>query len=139
MQLNITKTTPKLSDGQSLVEMAIMLPLLILILFGVLDLGRGLHALVTIHNAARVGARYGIQHPNDYDGMKAAAVLEATNSGIAITLDDVAVACPDLVLPAGCDRGAPIRVTISHDFVLVMGFILPSPIEISRYVEMMVP
>ena len=47
------------SKGQELMEFAIVLPLLLLIVFGVLDLGRLFHALITITNAAREGARYG--------------------------------------------------------------------------------
>ena len=45
------------SRGQALVEFALIFPLIVLILFGVMDLGRAIYAYNTIGNAARVGAR----------------------------------------------------------------------------------
>ena len=43
------------STGQSLVEMALMLPLLLLILFGIVDLGYYVYSYSTIYQAARNG------------------------------------------------------------------------------------
>jgi hypothetical protein len=43
------------STGQSLVEMALMLPLLLLILFGIIDLGYYVYSYSTIYQAARNG------------------------------------------------------------------------------------
>jgi Flp pilus assembly protein TadG len=44
-------------SGQGLVEFALVFPLIVLILFGILDLGRAVYAYNTIANAARQGAR----------------------------------------------------------------------------------
>ncbi len=46
--------------GQSLVEMAMVLPVLALLTFGLLDFGRAYYFQVSITNAAREGARVGI-------------------------------------------------------------------------------
>ena len=46
--------------AQSMVEMAIMLPLLLLILFAIIDFGRVLGAYMLIHDLARDGARTGV-------------------------------------------------------------------------------
>lgn len=46
--------------GQSLVEMAMVLPLLALLTFGLLDFGRAYYFQVSITNAAREGARVAI-------------------------------------------------------------------------------
>jgi Flp pilus assembly protein TadG len=43
--------------GQALVEFALVFPLIVLLLFGVFDLGRAVYAYNTIANAARQGAR----------------------------------------------------------------------------------
>lgn len=48
--------------GQALIEFALTLPLLLLLLLGVLDAGRGVAAAITLSNAAREGARYGALH-----------------------------------------------------------------------------
>ena len=49
--------------GQSLVELAIMLPLISLILVGTVDLGRAFFYYVRLTNAVREGALFGIQYP----------------------------------------------------------------------------
>ena len=46
--------------GQSLVEMAMVLPVLTLLTFGLVDFGRAYYFQVSITNAAREGARVGI-------------------------------------------------------------------------------
>jgi Flp pilus assembly protein TadG len=56
--------------GQSLVELAVALPLLLLILLGTIDLGRAYANYVDLKNAARDGAGYGILKPSDTAGMK---------------------------------------------------------------------
>ena len=43
--------------GQELVEFAVMLPFLLIVLIGVIDLGRVFHASITIANASRSGVR----------------------------------------------------------------------------------
>lgn len=42
-------------EGQNLVELAAVVPLLLIIIFGIFDFGRLYHAHVTIANAAREG------------------------------------------------------------------------------------
>lgn len=51
--------------GQALVEMALVLPLLLLLLFGIIEFGRVGHAYLTLNYAAREGARLGITGVND--------------------------------------------------------------------------
>lgn len=105
----------KAERGQSIVELALLLPILISILIGVIDLGRAFNAYITITNAAREGARYGSLHPADTGGIKARVVNEATESGVDIAMDDVSV--------AGSGAGNPIRVIVEYDFPLLTGFL----------------
>ncbi len=44
--------------GAAAVEMAIVLPLLLLLVFGIIDFGRMLNAQITVTQAAREGARW---------------------------------------------------------------------------------
>ncbi|MEV4642317.1 TadE/TadG family type IV pilus assembly protein [Actinoplanes sp. NPDC049548] len=44
-------------DGAAAVELALVLPLLLLLLFGIIDFGRALNAQITLTEAAREGAR----------------------------------------------------------------------------------
>lgn len=51
--------------GQSLVEFALLLPVLIIILMGIFDLGRVVFAYNSMTNAAREGARLGIVNQSE--------------------------------------------------------------------------
>jgi Flp pilus assembly protein TadG len=50
-------STRRVQRGQSLTEFALVLPLVVLMAFGIFDLGRGVYAYNTVANAARTGAR----------------------------------------------------------------------------------
>ena len=55
VKMSLRKAKPP--KGQSLIEFALLLPILVLIIFGVLELGRAFFAFIAITNAARRGAR----------------------------------------------------------------------------------
>lgn len=68
------------SAGQSAVELAIILPVLLLLLLAAADFGRALYVSVAVQNAARAGAQYGSQSvitAADSSGMVAAATMDA--------------------------------------------------------------
>lgn len=61
------------SRGQGLVEFALILPLLLLILMGMIDFGRVLFIYANLFNAAREASRYAIVNPGDQVGIQEAA------------------------------------------------------------------
>jgi len=107
-------------EGQSLIELALLLPVLILIMAGVLDLGRAFHAYTTLVNAAREGARYGAFHPTDSYGIRDQVWQEATDSGIDLSQSTVIIET-DAISP-----GAAIKVTVVFQFQAVSALILGS-------------
>jgi|ERR1700683_1985013 len=50
--------------GQNLVELAVIMTALLLMVLGVIDLGRALYIKVEVANAVRAGALYGAQGPS---------------------------------------------------------------------------
>lgn len=64
-------------DGNSLVECAIALPVLVLLLVGVVDFGRAYFIDIQVASAARAGAAYGVQSFTDTAGMVTAAKVNA--------------------------------------------------------------
>lgn len=54
--------------GAALVELAIILPVLIILVLGVIDLGRVFYSYEALVNATREGARYCALHPGDTPG-----------------------------------------------------------------------
>ncbi|MBC8061262.1 MAG: pilus assembly protein [Clostridiaceae bacterium] len=61
--MNIIKN----EKGQSLVEFAIILPILLLLLFGIAEFGIMLNSYLTIQNVAREGSRLGIVGGSDVE------------------------------------------------------------------------
>jgi Flp pilus assembly protein TadG len=57
-------TRPRRASGQGLVEFALIFPVLVLILFGIIDFGRAIYAYNTIGNAARDGVRIAVVNQN---------------------------------------------------------------------------
>lgn len=113
-------------NGQTLVEFALMIPLLLLIAVVVFDLGRAIFYYSTIHNAAREGARYGIIYPDDATGMRNTTQNYAF--GMGLPLSDVAAGLG----PAEIIDGFPnptVRVTVSYSFTPatpILAWLIPS-------------
>ena len=70
--------------GQSLVEFALVLPLILLLIMGVVDLGRGIFAFNEVANAAREGGRTGIVNQTLTD-IRTRAAAQAIALGIPTT------------------------------------------------------
>lgn len=114
------------SRGQSLAELAILLPVWLLLVIGMMDLGRAFHAYISIQNAAREGARYGALFPGDTNGILQHARREVLPSGI--NLAGVEVNCPN----GECTPGNPISVTVRLNFQLITAYIAairPLPLQ----------
>ena len=131
----------EVSKGQELVEFAVMLPFLLIVLIGVIDLGRVFHATITIANATRTGARYATSYGFESTGggvtMDSAAIAaraqsEAQNSGII--LDSVSTNCP-----GGCAHGGPVVVTATHNFTFLFNAFIGSGLTLSHSAEMKIP
>ena len=123
------------SQGQGLVEFALVLPLLLLILFGVLDLGRIFATAITVTNAAREGARYISLHPDDLGGVVGVVQAEGFNSGIDIDGGDIHVSCT--MQDGECVEAKEASVEVTYSFDLILGWIFPE-VEITRSVRMLV-
>jgi len=57
----------KNQKGQSLVEFAIILPIILILLMGIVEFGMMLNSYLTIQNVAREGARFGIVGGTDVE------------------------------------------------------------------------
>jgi len=98
--------------GQSIVEVAILFPILILLLMGVMDLGRAYYATVALNDAAEEGAMYAAIDPENLTEIQNRAV-HASSGLITFETDNVA-----RVPSSGFTAGAPVTVTVTYDFEL---------------------
>ncbi len=67
--------------GQTLVEFALILPIFILVLMGIFDLGRAVYAFNTITNASREGVRLAITDQN-VNNIKVEAAQHSVSLGV---------------------------------------------------------
>jgi len=100
------RRVPRSADrGSAAVEFAMVLPLLLLLVFGIIDFGRMLNAKITLNEAAREGARSAALQ-SESAGIARAATLTADigttvgNTGTAdlLTFDDYMNPLPSLNL-----------------------------------------
>jgi Flp pilus assembly protein TadG len=131
--------------GQSLVEFALILPVLLLILMGVFDFGRAIYAFNAVSNAAREGARTAIVDQSVSGGSYVAAQA-AADQATALGLDpadpaDVDVTFPDTSGVGMCANpgvGCTVRVEVHYEFEpltpIIGSFI--GPIDVSAVTEM---
>jgi Flp pilus assembly protein TadG len=118
---------PAHERGANIVEAALVIPLLLIILVGVIDMGRAYFTYITMIGAAREGARWGVTHPSDTSGMCGKVTAEAQGNGI---VDPTAWTCTPT--PGGAS-GSPVRVTVQTTFRTILGSIVGRPTFPIRY------
>lgn len=93
--------------GQAMVELAIVLPILLLVLMGIIDFGRIYQGYLVVTTAAREGARQAAVGASD-------SAITATVLAAATSLPEAAVKVQ--VLPAAASRypGTAITVEVSY-------------------------
>jgi Flp pilus assembly protein TadG len=100
--------------GQTLVETAIILPVIVLMLFGILDAGRIFSTWVVVTNASREGARAGAVHATVAEIKTAAASAAAP---VGVTTADVVVTCSPTACPG--DPGGLVSVQVSKGVPMI--------------------
>ena len=102
--------------GQSLVEAALALPIVIMLMLGMLDLGRAFYILVELNDAADEGASYAALNYADVTGIQNRAV--DTANSVVINPSDVV-----LTGPPSNSVGQPVTVTVSVSMALFTPFV----------------
>lgn len=127
------KTNQRKQNGQSLVELAITLPVILLLLLGTIDFGIALFTYVTLRDAAQEGALYasfdpknstaienrarGIT-PHDPDSISASPVDLTNKELVSVTIEADGSKCQ------GRHGTQPnsIAVSVSYDYPMLMPF-----------------
>ncbi len=145
------KTFISRGHGQSMVEFALILPLFVLFIVGIFELGRAFFAFIAISNAAREGARV-------YTFWPGKATIEDIDTAVDTEIGSSAMVDPSKIVQPieigcgipyavkttdsalqACLSNQPIRVTVTYQFDLILNFFFPQPLMLTRSAEMMVP
>ena len=101
--------------GQALVEMALILPVLLLLLFGIIEFGRIFSAGLMVNHGAREGARLGAIGAADSE------ILSRVHNSVALDASQLSV----IVTPEEDDRkrGGEIQVQVRYPVQIYAPFI----------------
>lgn len=125
--------------GQSLVELAISLVLILILLAGVVDLGRMMYEYLSMRDAAQEGAGYGAIYPQDCSEIEArvranlpADFFNDSGDTINVYIDAIGQQCTASASDA-CE-GHDIFLVLDHTYEMTMpffsGVIVPMHVEI---------
>jgi len=95
-------------SGQSLVEVALLTPLLLLLLIGVIEMGRFAYIGILVGNAAKAGAAYASQSLEDASPSVVANVQAAVNNDFQNNLPSAPTLTVQITNSCGCDSGGAI-------------------------------
>ncbi len=103
-----------------MVELAIMLPLLLLLVFGIIEFGRGYNTQITLTHAAREAAR-------EYSISQDALAGQTAAVNAASTLDSSLMT----ISLSACNPGEPAVVRITYPFQMFIPFFPSTPIQLA--------
>jgi Flp pilus assembly protein TadG len=127
------KTHRKLERGQSLVELAISFPIILLLMLGTLDFGMATYSYLIVRDAAQEGALYGSINPNSKleieNRVRFMSPLEEEALSFApVKLDNKDVIKIDIKTSGGNCQGITngqvntISVHVSYNYPLIIPF-----------------
>ncbi|CAB3792382.1 hypothetical protein LMG28688_03498 [Paraburkholderia caffeinitolerans] len=107
----------KKQKGAAAVEFAIVMPVLLMILFGIVELGIALYDKAVITNAAREGARAGIVLKNPKPSTTdITAVVTTYTSNYLLTFGKQAPPTVNVNQSTPSTFGTPLSVTVSYQY-----------------------
>jgi Flp pilus assembly protein TadG len=123
---NAPRRAPGGNDrGQSLVEFALVIPVLVILVFGIIDFGMGLRAYITVTQATREGARFGAvgNDPGTFTSGGAGQCNGSTTTTIVgkvcttmngLSLSDLSSV--SVTYPGGRTTGQSVRVSAQYQY-----------------------
>jgi len=149
------RSTRRRSRGQSLAEFALVLPVFLLVLTGIIDFGLLLYSRMTVINATREGARAAVTQIKDPLGIPAIVqnAVVGADTGLGLTTGSVTVVCvagtdADGNAQGPCDfvtggqpdplAGDYVRVTTSYVYHSIFASFFGSTINVSSTVQMVI-
>ena len=102
-----------------MVEFAIILPLLVIVVFGIIEFGRAYNTKITLTHAAREGVREYALTQNSTNGQDAAEAAATGLDLLQLTYSNTP-----------CTVGNPTTVTLEYPFQLSIPFFSSSPLTL---------
>jgi Flp pilus assembly protein TadG len=118
-------------DGQSLLETALMIPVIFTVVFWVFELSWLMFTFVVLANAANEGVRYSIVH----SGGDPAGVQTIVEAFAATALHDISAMSTSVTFPDGnATPPSRVRVTVTYTYVPYLNALITTP-TVHTYAE----
>lgn len=118
--------------GQALVEMALVIPLFFMLLFGVIEMGRIGYAYISVSNAARVGTRLATTGGTDLEIRN--AVLDAAPT---LNPSEITIQISPNQVSRQSGQGVSVQVTYPVELIIpVISNVIPNPVVVSSTLSM---
>jgi Flp pilus assembly protein TadG len=127
----------RLQQGGTLVELALILPLFFLMVFGALDFGRGIWAYNTIAYASREGVRYAVVRGSKSQTPASASDIRQTVVAKAVGLDPSKLTVTVTWLPNNTP-GSNVKVQAQFNFVPIVPLLNLGTITLSSSSNMVI-
>jgi len=118
-----TKRGLKSERGAELVEFALVLPVLLLVVLGIVDFGFLFQRMQVMTNAAREGARIAVLQGYASADVEARAKAFVQTGGVPITGTNPAVNVTNVTIPTGAGgptmSGKRVVVTYTHQYLFI--------------------
>ncbi|MET3963572.1 Flp pilus assembly protein TadG [Marmoricola sp. OAE513] len=132
--------------GSAALEFALIVPILVMVVFGIVDFGWAINRDTAVNNAAREGAREGSLNPDSASvvavvrrSLSAVEPVGTTPSKIAVSVTcrkpDNSV-CTNFATDAVSGGTVVVKVTLSHSWITPVGSTFGNGILLSKTVEM---
>jgi Flp pilus assembly protein TadG len=142
MTLRFVRSTAAQDGGQSLVEVALALPILLLIVLGIVDVGRAYAYKSAVTNAAREAAIYAARDPQAGLNAVCQRARDELGAGAAAkpcSTTPIAVQCVRAGAPCGdasavlfqSGGGADVTVTVRYDVSLLTTYLVGKAFRIA--------
>ncbi len=124
-------------SGSVAVELALILPVFFLIVFGMLELGRVVYTNHTLAHAAREGARFAIARGSTSASPASPQDIEAAVKSKAATLDLDVLGVAVSYNPNN-NPGSVVTVQVSYAYRIILPSLSPGPLQLTSTSTMMV-
>ena len=124
MRVRLPVRGPARRPAAAVIEFAVVIPVLLMFVLGIIEYGRMLMVAQVTTNASREGARYAVQADTTGSGvdtyvrnyLKSASVPAAAVTTVALEYQDGAGAWQTCTSPSTLTQGTQVRVRVEIDF-----------------------
>jgi Flp pilus assembly protein TadG len=127
MRVRLTARGPARRPAAAVIEFAVVVPVLLMFVLGIIEYGRMLMVAQVTTNASREGARYAVQADTTASGvdtyvrnyLKSASVPDAAITTVALEYLDATNTWQTCTSPSTQTQGTQVRVRVEIDFTKV--------------------